>query len=75
MPIIFDVHNLLGINPLTRLPLGLSHLHKHKSRHVNVAKILNQQCISFSTAQTFSIPRQTLFQKISNIDDSILPQS
>ena len=43
--------------------------------YVNVAKILNQQCISFSTAQTFSIPRQTLFQKISNIDDSILPQS
>ena len=30
---IFDIHNSLGIKLLTRLPLGLSHLHEHKFRY------------------------------------------
>ena len=30
---IFDIHNPLGIKLLTRLRLGLSHLHEHKFRH------------------------------------------
>ena len=30
---IFDIHNPLGFKLLTRLRLGLSHLHEHKSRH------------------------------------------
>ena len=39
-----------------------------------MAKILNQQCISFSTAPTFPL-WDKLFQKFRNIDDSILSQS
>ena len=30
---LFDIHNPYGIKPLTRLCLGLSHLHNHKCRH------------------------------------------
>ena len=30
---IFDIHNPLGIKLLTRLRLGLSHLHEHKCKH------------------------------------------
>ena len=30
---IFDIHNPLGIRLLTRLRLGLSHLHEHKCKH------------------------------------------
>ena len=68
---IFNIHNPLRIKLLTRLRLGLSHLHEHKIRHcfqdtlnANVAKILNQQCISFSTAPTFSFLDKPSFRKL-----------
>ena len=40
---IFDICNLLGIKLLTRIRLGLSHLHKHKFRHC-FQDILNSLC-------------------------------
>ena len=68
---IFDIHNPLGIKLLTRLRLGLSHLHEHKIRHcfqdtlnANVAKILNEQCNSFSTAPTFPFLGKPSFRKL-----------
>ena len=81
---IFYIHNRLGINLLTRLYLVLSHLHKHKFRHcfqdtVNslceCSKDIESTMHFFLHCTNFVIPRQTLFQKIRNIDDSILSQS
>ena len=40
---IFDIHNPLGIKLLTRLRLGLSHLHEHKFRHC-IQDTLNPSC-------------------------------
>ena len=81
---IFDIHNPLGIKLLTRLRLGLSHLHEHKFRHC-FQDTLNSLCECgkdiestmpfFFHCTNSLIPRQTLFQKIRNIDDSILSQS
>ena len=81
---IFDIHNLLGIKILTRLRLGLIHLHEHKFRHC-FQETLNPLCECgkdiestmhfFLHCTNFLIPRQTFFQKIRNIDDSILSQS
>ena len=69
---IFDIPNPLGIKLLARLRLGLSHLHEHKFRHyfqdtLNVAKVLNQQCISFSTAPTFSFLDKPSFRKLGTL--------
>ena len=72
---IFDIHNPLGIKLLTRLRLGLNHLHEHKFTHsfqytlkwytyANEAKILNQQCISFSTAPTSSFIGKPSFRTL-----------
>ena len=81
---IFDIHNLLGIKLLTKLHLGLSHLHEHKFRHY-FQNTLNPLCECrkdiestmhfFLHLTIFLIPRQILFQKIKNIDDKILSQS
>ena len=73
---IFDIHNPLGIKLLTRLRLGLSPLHEHKFRncfqdtlilYANEPKILNQQCISFSTAQIFSSLDKPSFRKLGTL--------
>ena len=81
---IFDIHNPLGIKLLTRLRLGLSHLHEHKFRHCfqdtlnplcECSKDIESTMHFFLHCTNFLIPRQTLFQKIRNIDDSILSQS
>ena len=81
---IFDIHNPLGIKLLTRLLLGLSHLHEHKFRHC-FQDTLNRLCECgkdiestvhfFLYCTNFLIARQAPFQKIRNIDDSILSQS
>ena len=81
---IFDIHNPLGIKLLTRLRLGLSHLHEHKFRHWfqdtlnplrECGKDIESTMHLFLHSTNFLIPRQTLFQQIRNIDDSILSQS
>ena len=81
---ILDIHNPLGIKLLTRLRLGLSPLHQHKLRHwfqdtlnllCKCRKDIESTVHFFLHCTNFLIPRQTLFQKIRNIDDSILSQS
>ena len=80
---IFDLHNPLGIKLLTRLRLGLNHLHEHKFTH-SFQYTLNALCEwgkdtkstmhFFLHCANFLIPRQISFQNIGNIDDSILSQ-
>ena len=64
--------------------LGLSHLYEHKFWHIFQDTVNplcecgkdNESTIHFFFHCTnFLIPRQTLFQKIRNIDDSILSRS
>ena len=64
--------------------LGLSHLHEHKFRHCfqdtlnplcECSKDIESTVHFFLHCTNFPIPRQTLFQKIRNIDESILSQS
>ena len=80
---IFDIHNPLGIKLLTRLHLGLSHLHEHKFRHCfqdtlnplyECAIDIESTMHFFLHCTNFLIPRQTFFQKNRNIDDNILSQ-
>ena len=79
---IFDIHNSLGIEILTRVRLGLSHLHEHEFRHC-FQDTFNSLCECAKDTEStmcfpctnFLIPRQTLFQKIRSIDDNILSQS
>ena len=81
---IFDIYISLGIKLLRRLCLGLSHLHEHKFRHC-FQDTLNLLCECGKDIEStmhlllyctnFLIPRQSLFQKIRNTDDSILSQS
>ena len=81
---IFDIHNPLGIKLLTRLHLGLSHLHEHKFKHcfedtLNPLSECGNDTEStmhlFLHYTSFLIPRQNLFKKIRNIHDCILSQS
>ena len=81
---IFDIHNPFGIKRLARLRLGLSHLHEHKFRHCfqdtlnplcECGKYIESTMHFFLHCTNLLIPRQTLFQKIRNIDNSILSQS
>ena len=81
---IFDIHNPLEIKLLTRLHPGLSHLHEHKFRYYfqdalnplcECGKDIEPTMYYFLHSTNFLIPRQTVFQKIRNIDDSILSQS
>ena len=81
---IFNIHNPLRIKLLTRLRLGLSHLHKHKFRYCfqdtlnplcECGKDIGSTMHFFLQCTIFLIPRETFFQNIRNIDDSILSQS
>ena len=81
---IFHIHNHLGIKLLTRLHQYLRHLHEHKFRHCfpdtlntlcECGKNIESTVYFFLHCTNFLIPRQILFQKIRNIDDSILSQS
>ena len=69
---------------LTRLRLGLSPLHEQKFRHClqdtlnplcECAKDIESTMHFFLHCTNFLIPRQTLFQKIRNIDNNISSQS
>ena len=80
----FNIHNSLGIKLLTRLHLGLSHLHEHKFRQCfqdtlnllwECGKDIESAMHFFFHCTNFIIPKQNLFQKYRNIDDSILSQS
>ena len=80
---IFDIHNPLRIKLFTRLRLGLTPLHEHKFRHCfqdtlnpscEYAKDIDSTMHFFLHCTNSLIPRQTVFQKIRNIDDNILSQ-
>ena len=83
LPLECSPHNPFGIKLLTRLRLGLSHLHEHKFRHCfqdtlnplcECSKDIESTMHFFLHCTNFLIPRRTLFQKFRNIDDSILSQ-
>ena len=73
-----------SIKLLTRLHLGLSHLHEHKFRPCfqnlsNSLRAYGKDIESvthfFLHCTNFHIPRQNLFQNIRNIDEQILARS
>ena len=80
---IFGCHNLKGIKYLTRLRLGLSHLHEHKFKN-NFRDKLNPFCTCGCDVENtchfllhcpnFLTERNTLLNKIANIDNNILNQ-
>ena len=66
----FNIHNSLGIKLLTRLHLGLSHLHEHKFRHCfqdtlsplcECNNYIESTMYFFFHCTKFLIPTQTLF--------------
>ena len=78
---IFGWQNLKGIKHLTRLRLGLSHLHEHKFKNkfwdtLNPLSICGcdaeNTCHLFLHCPNFLIKRNTLLKKVANIDSSIL---
>ena len=78
---LFDIHNPLGVKLLTRLRLGLSHLHDHKFKH-NFQNCLSPLCSCgffiednkhfFLHCQNYNHDRQTLFDNIANIKADLL---
>ena len=77
---ISDIHNPFGIKLLTRLGLGLSHLRHCFRDTLNLLwkygkDILQSTMHFFLHCINFLITRQTLFQKIRNINGNILSQS
>ena len=81
---IFGCHNLKGIKYLTRLRLGLSHLHEHKFKN-NFQDTLNPLCTCGCDVENtchfllhcpnFLTERITLLNKIINIDSNMLNQA
>ena len=81
---IFNIHNPLGIEYLTRLRVGFSHLKEHKFRHKFQDSIdLMYNCGSgiettthfFLHCANFNTQRQTLFDKIATIGTNILTEN
>ena len=81
---IFGSHNLEDIKYLTRLQIGLSHLHEHKSKN-NVQDTLNPLCICGCDVENtchfllhcsnFLNERNTFLGKTANIDSNLLNQA
>ena len=81
---IFNIHNPLGIKYLTRLRIGFSHLKEHKFRH-NFQDSIDPMCSCSSGVETtthfflhcanFYFQRQTLFDRITTIDENILTEN
>ena len=78
---VFDINNSYGLKLLTRLCLGLSHLHYHKFRH-NFQDCINPICVcglKIETTTHFLLhcpllqsARQSLLINIKKINESIL---
>ena len=81
---IFGCHNLKGIKYLTRLQLGLCHLYQHKFKN-NFQDTLNPLCTCGYDVENachfllhcphFLTERNSLFNKIDNINRNILNQA
>ena len=81
---IFGYHNLKGIKYLTRLRLGLSHLYEHRFKDsfqdtfnplCNCSCHVENTCHFFLHCPNFLTERNTLYNKITNIDSNILNQA
>ena len=81
---LFNVHNPHGIKLLTRLQVGLSHLHECKFRHnfqdsldpfCNCGQHIETTIHFFLPCSNYSNQRKTLVEKISNIKHSLLNQN
>ena len=78
---VFEISNQYGLNLLTRLRLGLSHLHYHKFTH-NFQDCISPICVWGLEIETtthfllhcplFQSVRQSLLINIKKIDESIL---
>ena len=77
---LFNCHNPKGIKFITRLRLGLSHLHEHKFKH-SFQDSLNPFCscgldiestAHFLHCPTYIIERRTLLNTLVNIDNTLL---
>ena len=76
----FSIHDQMGIKFLTRLPLGLSHMHEHKFRH-NFEDISKPLCSCstetdnmlhfFLRCRFFNDIRQILMNELMNIGRSL----
>ena len=81
---IFSCQNVKSIKYLTRVQLWLSHLHEHKFKN-NFQDIFNPLCTRgcnventchfFLHCPNFLVERNTLTNKITNIDSNILNQA
>ena len=81
---IYNIHNPLGVKYLTRLRIGFSHLKEHKFKH-NFHYSIDPMCSGSSGIEasihfflhcaSFNTQRQTLFNKIANIDANILTEN
>ena len=77
----FGIHNLIGMQLLTRLQLGFSYLNEHKFRH-NFHDFLNALCECKLEPETtshfllrchlFQVERATLLNDIKEIDERII---
>ena len=77
----FGIHNPIGLQLLTRLRLGFSHLNEHKFRH-NFRDFLNSLCECKSEPETtshfllcchlFQVERTVLLNDIKEIDERII---
>ena len=81
---VFNIHDAQGITLLTRLRLGLSHLNDHKFRHnfqdcINLiySRVHNIEITTYSLLHCphFTCARQTIFNKINNLDSTILERN
>ena len=80
----FNVHNPHGIKLLTRLRVGLSHLHEHRFRHsfqdsldpfCHCGRHIETTIHFFLHCSNYSSQRKTLFEKIINMKRSLLNQN
>ena len=81
---ISNIHNPLGIKYLTRIRVGLSHIKEHKFRH-HFQDSVDPMCSCGSGVETathfflhcanFNFQRQTLFDRITTIDEKILAEN
>ena len=81
---IYNIHNPLGIKYLTRLRIDLSHIKEHKFRH-NFQDSIDSICNCGNRVETtinyflhcanFSLERQTHFDNIWNVDETILSEN
>ena len=79
---IYNNHNPLRVKYLTRLRIEFSHLKEHKFKH-NFQDSINPMCSCnietkihfFLHCLHFNTQRQTLFDKITTIDASILTEN